>query len=94
MPRHEKNDIEDQQRIAEVLRLEGLKHILTDPNGRKYLWDQLEAGYIFDTTMTGNSQTFSREGRRQAALGLFLDILDVDPSAFTEMYKKFRGNHV
>lgn len=94
MPVKKEQKEQKEGRIKEELRLAGLKSMLQNDNSLRYIWDQLEAGFIFDTVFTGNSQTFANEGKRQAALSLFLDILDVAPEVFIKMYKKFRREDV
>jgi hypothetical protein len=83
-------NIQKKEAIEEKLRLAGLEAMLENENSQRYLWDQLETGFIFDSTFTGNSQTFANEGKRQSALILFLDLLDVAPQIFIKMYQEYR----
>lgn len=52
----------------------GLRHILTNEAGRAYIHHILEQCGVFQSSFTGNSETFMREGQRNIGLILMADI--------------------
>jgi hypothetical protein len=75
----------------QAIKILGLKESLKLPGMKKYFWDQLERGFIFDTILAGVNKPFANEGKRQEALILFHDIMAASPETFLEMYREFRG---
>lgn len=62
------------------------KAVLTDPQGRRVVWDILEQCGLFQSTFTGNASAAFLEGKRQIGLWLLGDRLNPhSPSVFAEM---------
>ena len=62
-----------------------LRWVLSDPRGRRFLWQLLGDAGIFRTSFTGNSETFFREGMRNLGLQVFTKIHEVAPDLYLEM---------
>lgn len=62
-----------------------LRAILKLPEGRRLVWSMLEEGRVFQSSFTGNSETFFNEGKRAVGLVLLGRILAVKPEAFQQM---------
>lgn len=62
-----------------------LRWVLSDPRGRRFLWQLLGDSGIFRTSFTGNSETFFREGMRNLGLQVFTRIHEVAPDLYLEM---------
>lgn len=60
--------------------LNDLAKLLSMPEGLRVLWVILERLKLFDMKIfTGNSETYHRLGKHEAAQALFRDITDADP---------------
>ena len=60
--------------------LNDLAKLLSMPEGLRVLWCELERLGLFRPDLfTGNSETYYRLGRHEAAQALFRDIADADP---------------
>lgn len=51
-------------------------------------WFVLESAGIFQTSFTGNSETFFREGKRSVGLRLLAELERIDPSGFAKLQMK------
>ncbi|PUB87069.1 MAG: hypothetical protein DBP02_02155 [gamma proteobacterium symbiont of Ctena orbiculata] len=47
---------------------ESLKYIMVDERGRTFIWWLLTQCHVYNTSFTGNSQTFFLEGERNVGL--------------------------
>lgn len=69
--------VQERQRDAkarEAARRAGLRKIMADAECRLWLYDHLEACGVFQSSFTGNSETFMREGQRNMGLRILADI--------------------
>ena len=65
--------------------LNDVKAILATKEGLRFMWRYLTECGIFKTSMTGSSQTFFLEGRRDIGLRLLADVNEADPEAYFRM---------
>ena len=65
--------------------IEDIKNILKLPAGVRFFKRLLNAGHMFQTSFTGNSQTFFKEGERNLMLRFFDDICEASPDKLTEL---------
>lgn len=84
----EKVTLTDEKKKAKERRLqelEDVKFILGTPQGVRFFRRLLESGRVFQTTFTGNSQTFFLEGHRNLALEFLADVVEATPDKITEL---------
>ena len=62
--------------------------VLKTPEGRQVLWDVMSMCHLYSLSMTGNSNTFFREGERNVGLRVLGRILEADPGAYPELMKE------
>lgn len=72
--------------------LEDTKWILSTRQGRRFFWKLLTQCHVFETSFTGNSQTFFNEGERNVGLKLISDLNESDPDAYLKMLKESKGD--
>src|SRR3990167_2660998 len=66
--------------------LRDLLHVLTDRDGRRFIWRQLAMAGVFQTSFNQNNSLMSfNEGKRQIGLALLADLMEADPSAYMTM---------
>lgn len=65
--------------------LEDLKNILANPSGIRLFKRMFTTAKIFETTFTGNSNTFFLEGHRNLALMFFNDICLASPNTIAKL---------
>lgn len=65
-----------------------LRAILSEPEGRRFVWRLLGFTGIFRTSFTGNSETFFNEGKRIVGLTVFADAHRVCPDLYAVMSKE------
>ena len=90
----DENHVNKKKQEAQLERetsLEALRLFIEHPGGRKWVWDMLVKCHVFNTSMTGNSHTFFKEGERNIGLGILNDLMEADPAAFTSMMKDFNN---
>lgn len=76
---------EKNQRLQE---LDDVKNILSSQVGRRFFWRYLGECGVFQSSFTGSSETFFREGSRNIGLKLLADLNDADPSVYSVMLKE------
>lgn len=64
---------------------EDIKEILSRPSGVRFFKSLFEYGFIYQTSFTGNSQTFFNEGHRNFALKFFNEICIASPDKLPEL---------
>lgn len=52
-----------------------VKELMKTPTGRRFIWRVLEQGRIFQSTYTGTAETYYLEGKRDASLEIFQDVV-------------------
>ena len=73
-------DIEQKAGLERKQELEDIKAILKTAAGIRFFQRFMEEGKVFNSTFTGNSNTFFLEGKRSLALKVFNDICEADSS--------------
>lgn len=81
---------EKQEEYLAKQEIDDIKHVLGSPGGRRFIWKYLSFAGVFQTSFTGNSQTFFNEGKRTVGLKLIDDITEANPDALTQMMKEAR----
>lgn len=65
-----------------------LKWVLSDRRGRRFYRRLVEHTGVFQSSFTGNSETFFREGRRDVGLKLMADLTRNAPEAYSVMMQE------
>lgn len=60
--------------LREKQRLNGLRTLMHQRDGRTWVRDLIERAHVFRTSFTGNSTTFFNEGERNQALQIMADL--------------------
>jgi len=91
-------DEEAQKKQAEIQKLEeqkklrainDLRQILKTPEGRRFVWLQLERAGVFRASFTLNTaQTNFNEGARSVGLFLLADLMEAAPQVFYQMQRE------
>lgn len=68
--------------------LDDVRYILSNAVGRRFFWRYLGECGLFQSSFTGSSETFFREGQRNVGLKLMADLNDADPNAYAVMLKE------
>jgi len=77
----EKDKREHDQRISD------LRKILSTPEGRRGIWNELSRAKIFIDFFSLNSFEVARFlGQRSIGLGLLADLMEAKPASFYQMY--------
>lgn len=72
----------------EQRRLNGLRKLLNEADGRLWLWDLLSFCGISRTSFTGNSTTFFNEGQRNIGLRVQADLTKHFPDDYIKLLKE------
>lgn len=65
--------------------LEDIKTLLNTPQGVRFFRRLFDVGCMFQTTFTGNSNSFFKEGHRNFALIFFNDVCEACPHKLIEL---------
>lgn len=65
-----------------------LKSVLESDAGQAVIWSIISSCGIFNCNMTGNSQTYFREGRRSIGLELMAEVIAANPNVWIEMQRE------
>lgn len=65
-----------------------LKRLLDLPEGRRFMRRLMGFCRVFETSMTGNSQTFFNEGMRNVGLMVIREIAEASPEALLEVFQQ------
>ena len=83
--------VKDAGRKAKDVRrqeMDDIKFILSDRRGRRFYWRYLAECGVFQSSFTGNSETFFREGQRNVGLKLMADLNEADPKVYSVMVEE------
>lgn len=72
--------------------IEDFKWLVAHKQGRRLLWRLLSMTGVFTSSMTGNSQTFFNEGRRDIGLQLMAEVNEHSLEAFVQMMKEAKAD--
>ena len=75
----QRDENERDQQLADI------KSIISRPDGMRFFRRLMGAGRVFQTTFTGNSQTYFLEGHRNLVLQFFNDIVEAAPGKIAEL---------
>ena len=70
--------------------IDDVRYVLNSVQGRRFMWRYLSLCNLWETSFTGNSTTFFKEGERNIGLRLMSDINDSSPEAYLAMVKENR----
>ncbi|NIF51413.1 hypothetical protein [Burkholderia sp. Ax-1724] len=73
-------------------RANGLRQIMSSPDGRAWMWELLASCEIFSPCFTGNSTTFFNEGKRAVGLPVFHAVTELFPDQYLLMAKEAKQN--
>lgn len=71
--------VSEEQKLRRSQDLEDVRWLLQTPQGRRFFKRLFTEGRVFQTTFTGNSNTFFLEGHRNLALRFFGDVVEACP---------------
>jgi len=71
--------------------LEDLRQVLSTRQGRRFYWNLLSFCGVFESSFTGNSQTFFLEGKRTVGLKMLANLNDAQPEAYVTMMNEAKG---
>jgi len=72
--------------------IEDIKNVLSSRSGRRFYWRLLSFCGVFESSFTGNSQTFFLEGKRTVGLKMLDDLNRAQPDAYVTMMKEAKGD--
>lgn len=75
---------------GDEMRRNGLRQIMSTPEGRAWMWALLGECRIFQTCFTGNSTTFFNEGKRDVGLPIMAEITEHFADEYLLMAKEAR----
>lgn len=75
----------DRAERIEKAELADIRELIELPAFRRYLRRYLSLTHVFQTTFTGNSETFFREGQRSVGTTMFGEFHLAAPSRFAEL---------
>ena len=84
----DENQVKDKQQKYKNERdqqLEDIKDILASKAGMRFFSRLFSEGKVFQTTFTGDSQTFFLEGHRNLALMFFADVCEACPEKIARL---------
>jgi hypothetical protein len=79
----------EKNRQREDRKINDLKAVLKTPEGRRFIWNILSEAGIYQSSFTGNSETFFREGKRALGLMIVRDIDQHMPEAMAQMSREY-----
>lgn len=79
-------DKEIKVKNLEATERDDFKFLLANVRGRRFLWRELSKHGLFRISMTGNSETFFREGERNQGLRLLRELVMTDEGAVAAMF--------
>jgi len=73
--------------------IEDLKRILSTKEGKRFFNKFFSDSMIFETTFTGDSKTFFKEGARNVGLRIFSNVIEARPDLLLELATKKGSYH-
>ena len=77
----------DKEKFSKEDEVKDLQEILALPAGKRFIWRYLEKCGVFQSSFTGNSETFFREGERNIGLQLLDEVSRADLKSLIEIMK-------
>ena len=81
-------DREQQIELEQAQAADDARHVMSTPQGRRFMWRLLKRGNIFRKCFTGNSHTFYEEGKRELTLETFHEIMEACPEQYWQAVKE------
>ena len=78
-------DLQNQIAVKRRQELEDIRNLTRNPSGLRFLKRLFAEGKVFQTTFTGNSQTFFLEGHRNLALKFLHDVVEAAPETLPRL---------
>lgn len=75
-------------KIERENQLSAMRDIIESKGGAEFLWRLLSRCRLYETSFTGNSQTFFNEGKREIGLWVLAEIMAADPNAYARLMTK------
>lgn len=85
-------DADAKAQLQRKREIEDFKWLVAHKQGRRILWRLLSMTGVFTSSMTGNSQTFFNEGRRDIGLQLMAEVNEHSLEAFVQMMKEAKAD--
>lgn len=73
---------------ARLDELNDIKALMSQPAGRRFMWRLLTRCGVYQSSFTGNSGTFFKEGERNVGLWVLADIHETALDEFLAMMKE------
>lgn len=86
------NDAKNKEKLSRDKELDDIRQVLSTPSGRRFYWGLLGFCGVFESSFTGNSQTFFLEGKRQVGLKMLADLNEAQPDAYVTMMNEAKGD--
>lgn len=87
-PEKAEQDREEKLRLTQRREADDFKWLMADPRGRRVMWHLLSLAGVYQSSFTGNSETFFREGRRSMGLKI-VDLIHTHcPDKYATMTKE------
>lgn len=80
------NAHEQLQQEAAQQREADMRWMLEHESGRRILFALIASSGTFDTSFTGNSGSFFKDGRKSVGQEFFHEVMRLDPKRFTQMW--------
>ena len=77
--------LEEAQKNQNKQLLFDYRSVLQTAEGRRVMWDIMSMCHLYSLSMTGNSNTFFREGERNIGLRVLGRILEANPGAYPDL---------
>jgi hypothetical protein len=81
-----------EQKNKRAKELEDLRHVLSDPRGRRVINRLLEKTGVYRNPFTGNSETYFRCGEMNIGQFIVAEVQAVSPDSYTNLLKEFNEN--
>lgn len=72
----------------EQANLKDIRELMEQPSFRRYVRRYLELTSVFQTTFTGSSETFFKEGKRAVGTTMFGELMDAASDQFLVMMRE------
>jgi hypothetical protein len=78
------------EKNSRELELTDFAHVMSTPQGRRFIWRLLDETGFQKSSFTGNSATFFNEGMRNVGLKIWADMNEACPDRYIEMLSEAR----
>ena len=80
-------------RLARLQEIADLRSVMSNPQGRRFVWRLLEATGVYRSSYTGNADTYFREGARNVGLTLIRDVHEHCFDLYVEAMNERKDGH-